>query len=90
MEIFCRKLRLLRRWFKWGRTKTEVFEYDDVMHHLLILGLITHGLRVFDRVSFLFLRVSIRTGKNDSNTLSVDACDFFDDTDRKNSQFSIL
>ena len=89
MEIFCLKRRLLRRWFKWGRTKTEVFEYD-VIHHLLVLGLITHGLRVFDRVSFLLLRVSIRTGENDSNTLCVDACDFFDDTDRKNSQFSIL
>lgn len=35
----CLKRRFPQRWFKWGRKKTEVFEYNDVIHHLLVLGL---------------------------------------------------
>ena len=44
---FCLKRRFLRRWFKWGRTKTEVFEYDDVIHHVL-------GLRMASGYSIAF------------------------------------
>lgn len=35
----CLKRRFPQRWFKWERKKTEVFEYNDVIHHLLVLGL---------------------------------------------------
>lgn len=36
-------------------------------------------------MSFLRLIVSIRTVENDSNTLFVDACDFFDNTEKNRS-----
>ena len=64
--------------FTCGRTKTEIFEYDDVIHHhTSYITSITHAL--YGMLSY-FLRISIVlafsvfmwTGENDSNTLRVD------------------
>ena len=53
-----------------GRTKTDVFEYDDVIHHTAhaLLGMIpsSHSFGLFVWISL-----------NDSNTLSVDLDVYF-------------
>ena len=50
--------------FTCGRTETEVFEYDDVIHHIpLALRMLSYFHRL---IAFVW------TGQNDSNTLCVD------------------
>ena len=50
--------------FSCEQTKTEVFEYDDVIHHI---PLALRMLSYFHRFSAF-----VWTGENDSNTLRVD------------------
>ena len=54
------------------RTKTEVFEYYDVINCILLT------LRTFVRNAFVFTLFSVfaGAGENDSNTLRVDAYSF--------------
>ena len=66
--------------FTCGRTKTEVFEYDDVVHHTLL------ALRMLRKGCYVLLRVFVWTGRNDSNTLRVDAY-FFLKTEKVNLRF---
>ena len=62
--------------FTCGRTKTEVSEYDDVIHHL--------PLR--DTIVLSLFSVFVWTAKNDSNTVLVEA--YFLENGGKNSPFS--
>ena len=51
--------------FTYGRTKTEVFEYHDVIHHIpLALSMLCKGC-----YRIVLYSVFAKTGKNDWNTL---------------------
>ena len=71
--------------FTYGRTKTEVFEYDDVMHHLLLAWRICSAR---DVIVFPLFSVFVWTGEKDSNTLRVDAYFFL--KRREKSPFAIF
>ena len=55
--------------FTCGWTKTQVFEYDDVIHHLPK----HYACSVRDVIVFLLFSVFAWTAQNDSNALRVDA-----------------
>ena len=62
--------------FTYGRTKTEVFEYDDVVHHTLL------ALRMLRKRCYVLLSVFVWTAESDSNTLRVVAY-FFENGENK-------
>ena len=70
LKIALQSTDFLKRWlpFTCGWTKTEVFEYDDVIHHLQK----HYACSVRDAIVFLLFSVSAWTAENDSNTVRVD------------------
>ena len=56
--------------FTCGQTKTKIFEFDDIIHRILLASRMG---AVRDAIYFHRFSVFVWTGENDSNTVSVDA-----------------
>ena len=78
----CSFLKSLSLSFTCGWTKTQVFEYDDIIRHLPK----HYACSVRDDIVFPLFSVFAWTAENDSNTLRVDAY-FFLKTEEKISVF---
>ena len=70
----CSFLKSLSLSFTCGWTKTQVFEYDDIIRHLPK----HYACSVRDAIVFPLFSVFAWTAENDSNTLRVDAYFFFE------------